>query len=52
MLFRGCPAGSFVFMKDRSPSGSQSASGKNATDKTGSNKTHPQLSINFLYREL
>ena len=40
------------FMKDRSPSGSQSASGKNATDKTGSDRGNPQLGIGFLYREL
>lgn len=39
-------------MKDRSPSGSQSASGKNATDKTGSDRGNPQLGIGFLYREL
>lgn len=39
-------------MKDRSPSGSQSASGKNATDKTGSDRGTPQLGIGFLYREL
>ena len=39
-------------MKDRSPSGSQSASGKNATDKTSSDRGNPQLGIGFLYREL
>lgn len=50
--FPWLPAGSFVFMKDRSPSGSQSASGKNATDKTGSDRGNPQLGIGFLYREL
>lgn len=50
--FPRLPAGSFVFMKDRSPSGSHSASGKTATDKTGSDRAHPQLGIGFLYREL
>ena len=50
--FPWLPAGSFVFMKDRSPSGSHRASGKSAVDKTGSDRGNPQLGIGFLYREL
>ena len=50
--FPRLPAGSFVFMKDRSTAGSHHASGKNATDKTGSDRDNPQLGIGFLYREL
>lgn len=50
--FPRLPAGSFVFMKDRSTAGSHHASGKNATDKTGSDRGNPQLGIGFLYREL
>lgn len=50
--FPWLPAGSFVFMKDRSPSGSHPTSGKSATDKTGSDRGNPQLGIGFLYREL
>ena len=50
--FPRLPAGSFVFMKDRSSSGSHHASGKSATDKTGSDRGNPQLGIGFLYREL
>lgn len=50
--FPRLPAGSFVFMKDRSTAGSHHASGKSATDKTGSDRGNPQLGIGFLYREL
>lgn len=50
--FPWLPAGSFVFMKDRSTAGSHRASGKSATDKTGSDRANPQLGIGFLYREL
>ena len=50
--FPRLPAGSFVFMKDRSPSGSHRASGKSAADKTGSDRGNPRLGIGFLYREL
>lgn len=50
--FPRLPAGSFVFMKDRSTAGSHRASGKSATDKTGSDRANPQLGIGFLYREL
>lgn len=50
--FPRLPAGSFVFMKDRSTTGSHHASGKSATDKTGSDRGNPQLGIGFLYREL
>ena len=39
-------------MKDRSTAGSHHASGKSATDKTGSDRGNPQLGIGFLYREL
>lgn len=39
-------------MKDRSTVGSHHASGKSATDKTGSDRGNPQLGIGFLYREL
>lgn len=51
-VFPRLPAGSFVFMKDRSTAGSHHASGKSATDKTGSDRGNPQLGIGFLYREL
>lgn len=50
--FPRLPAGSFVFMKDRSTAGSHHASGKSTTDKTGSDRGNPQLGIGFLYREL
>ena len=50
--FPRLPAGSFVFMKDRSTAGSHHASGKSASDKTGSDRGNPQLGIGFLYREL
>lgn len=50
--FPRLPAGSFVFMKDRSTAGSHRASGKSAVDKTGSDRGNPQLGIGFLYREL
>ena len=50
--FPRLPAGSFVFMKDRSTAGSHHASGKGASDKTGSDRGNPQLGIGFLYREL
>ena len=50
--FPRLPAGSFIFMKDRSPSDSHNASGKRAIDKTGSDRANPQLGIGFLYREL
>ena len=50
--FPRLPAGSFVFMKDRSTAGSHHASGKSASDKTGSDRGSPQLGIGFLYREL
>lgn len=50
--FPRLPAGSFVFMKDRSTAGSHHASGKSAIDKTDSDRGNPQLGIGFLYREL